>query len=776
MQMGSSLPERTWGRLGRWMTANDGRRARSAGWLLGSAVVVAVLPVQPGPESALLCALGTCLALVLSVVWRTAGDLHAALLRRGCSLALGALLGTLVSSIWRAPGCDVSAPLAFVTGAAWPALALTAALVATLARLLMWLGARSDAGRAAASQAAHNPAATSPSGNTLARVAAWLAGKRWCVAAAAAVLMLASIGTSLLRLYTSPAVYTYDPFFGLLSASFYDVGQVPGGLFWAHRALTAALAVGLLMLTRLSAAPDHPDMQGQRSRTHAAGWLLVSVGFLTLYPAAEALGFAMSTEALAAARPLKHNVGRCTVHLPGEVDSDIAEMLAFQCEAEVQAAESLLGTSYDATLDAYFFRSASEKGALIGASGTYLAKPWQRSVYLQLDALPHPVLGHEVAHVVAGELAQGPFKVAGRAGGLWPNPGLIEGVATYVAGEIDSDFDSETWARALLAEDKLPALEDLFGLAFFGGNARASYTVAAAFLGWMVAEFGVEALQRAYRTGSLTRATGQASVALENAWHTHLHALEVNSAAQERARVRFAAPSVFRATCPHHVAQLRSDLARARQLPDPSAWIRAAEALLPLAPGDLGARTALALGALAQDNIEEMEAQLGALEDTWGAASPAYLTALEHIADARFIHGDTAYACAAYARFKGAAIRQDSSRRLHLKRLVCADPSSEANRVLADLIITPSLNSYRDIPRSLLLTETLAKLRPDGLGDMLRADILARAQLPQAACAAQRSALSRGLSLSYLGTGSPNTAHSPTPHCANLSRLLPDPH
>ena len=775
MQTESSAPKHPRGCSVRGLLSKEGCAWPWAGWLLGCGTVVAALPVQPGPESALICALATCVTLLVSMIWSTTDTVHARLMQRACALGIGAVFGTMASSLWRAPDCDVSAPLAFVAGATWPALALTAALVMTLVRVLSRCAERSGAARKGALVDGRGPTVAQGSLNAAARVAGWFAAKPWRSSAAAAVLMGTSIATSLLRLYTSPTVYTYDPFFGLLSASFYDVGQVPGGRFWAHRALTTALASGLLMLSTLSSASPGLALSGQSSRTRAAGWFMVLVSLFALYPGAEVTGFALSSESLAALRPLKHQVGRCTVHLPPEVDSDIAEMLAFQCEAEIRSAASRLGTDYRETLDAYFFRSAVEKGALIGASGTYLAKPWQRSVYLQLDALPHPVLGHEVAHVVAGALAQGPFKVAGRAGGLWPNPGLIEGVATYVAGEIDSDFDSETWTRALLAEDKVPALENLFGLAFFGGNARASYTVAAAFLQWMVTDFGIEALQRAYRTGSLTRATGKASADLERAWHAHLRTLDVDHAAQERARVRFAAPSVFRATCPHHVAQVRSALAQARQLPNPSAWIAAAHELLRLAPSDVGARTALALGAIAQNDIDAALAALAALKDAWGASSPAYLTALEQVADARFIRGESAYACAVYTRVSAAAIRHDSARRVRLKRLACTEHDSEASRVLAELVITPSLSGYREVSRLLLLTESLAALRSDGLGHLLRADILARAQLPEAACAAERIALSRGIDPAYSGISTVQTAaYRPSPHCTNLSRLRPD--
>ena len=71
-------------------------------------------------------------------------------------------------------------------------------------------------------------------------------------------------------------------------------------------------------------------------------------------------------------------------------------------------------------MTAFFFRDAADKKRLMGAGDTYIAKPWRREVYLQVAAYPHPVLGHELAHVIAGAFGQGPFHVAGPLGGLWP--------------------------------------------------------------------------------------------------------------------------------------------------------------------------------------------------------------------------------------------------------------------------------------------------------------------------------------------------------------------
>ena len=57
--------------------------------------------------------------------------------------------------------------------------------------------------------------------------------------------------------------------------------------------------------------------------------------------------------------------------------------------------------------------------------------------------------GHEIAHVVAGSFARGPFRVAGALGGWWPNPGLIEGVAVAASPD-DDELTGAQWARAMI--------------------------------------------------------------------------------------------------------------------------------------------------------------------------------------------------------------------------------------------------------------------------------------------------------------------------------------
>src|SRR5690606_11745554 len=116
---------------------------------------------------------------------------------------------------------------------------------------------------------------------------------------------------------------------------------------------------------------------------------------------------------------------------------------------------------------------------------------------------PHPVLAHAVAHVVAGNLAPWPFHVSGAAAGLWPNPGLIEGLAVALAWDAREGLTPHEWARAMLDLGLMPRLGDLLGLGFLQGNAGRAYTASGSFLRYLGDTRGAEVLRRTYAGGDV---------------------------------------------------------------------------------------------------------------------------------------------------------------------------------------------------------------------------------------------------------------------------------
>jgi tetratricopeptide (TPR) repeat protein len=243
------------------------------------------------------------------------------------------------------------------------------------------------------------------------------------------------------------------------------------------------------------------------------------------------------------------------VHARSILDRD-AELIGRECDGHVRALERWFGLEHPERITVFVFESPEQKGRLMGAATTYIAKPWRREIYIQMNRFPHPVLGHELAHVIAGAAGQGPFRVAGPLFGIVPDPGRIEGVATAASPGDDDDLTLEQSAKTLLELELLPPLERVFRLSFLGESSAKAYTVAGAFVHWLHATRGASAIRRWYGGESLEQATGKGLAELEREWREHLAGVEVPKEALESARARFDRPAIFDRSCPHVVDRL----------------------------------------------------------------------------------------------------------------------------------------------------------------------------------------------------------------------------
>ncbi len=238
-----------------------------------------------------------------------------------------------------------------------------------------------------------------------------------------------------------------------------------------------------------------------------------------------------------------------------------ALLFAKDCDAELRADEAYFEIQGPPPRDRLLFANEGEKGRLMGASSTYIAKPWRREIYVQASAYPHPVVGHELAHVLAGSFGQGPFRVSGPLGGWIPDPGRIEGVARGCLAQSPNDNDDFTldeWAKTLLELQLLPPLGSVFRLGFLGQNSSTAYTVAGAFLHWFHDHYGAAALRAWYGGESIERASGKSFAELEAAWRADLARVQVAPALLDEARVRFDRPSLFGRHCPRIVDKLNA--------------------------------------------------------------------------------------------------------------------------------------------------------------------------------------------------------------------------
>jgi hypothetical protein len=428
--------------------------------------------------------------------------------------------------------------------------------------------------------------------------------------------------------------------------------------------------------------------------------------------------------------------------VPRELNIAEARRLRDDCEFRVDQMERTIGVHQRQRVTAFFFRSPDEKRALMGAATTYIAKPWRNEVYLQLAAWPHPVLAHEIAHVVAGNLAPGPFRVAASVNGLWPEASLIEGMAVAAAWDASDGMTPHQWARAMVDLKLAPSIDDLLGTGFLSQPKERAYTLAGSFLRFIAERRGWGAVRRIYREGRLD-AAGEDTRQLESQWLTFVRSVPLPPSGIAFASQRFARGSIFSRICPHAVANLRLMIQSDLAANDARAAMASCQALLEIDPEDTWARTTLLAALARRDRINEAERELRSLIGPPSAAPPTLWAAKHALADAAWRRGETNEAIVRYGELLREPQGEDATRLLEVKLLALRSVPEQRTTLLEMLVGRDGVPP--DPPTTMYFAQRLSAQRGDGLGMYLAARQLFYAQRFDLAVELMESAIAEGL-------------------------------
>jgi tetratricopeptide (TPR) repeat protein len=511
-----------------------------------------------------------------------------------------------------------------------------------------------------------------------------------CVLLALAAPLL-GVAVSIERFYASPMIFAFDPFFGFFSGALYDTVVDVRVELWTYRAGTLAAIAGYVLVSAASVRaktdgiPRGIEVRSGLRSPRARACLACGIALLGVAVAIAAngprLGHWQTAATIARALGGRASGPRCDVIYPDSLLPDQVALLVRDCEEELSADERRLGTHLEGRLTAFEFESTEQKRLLMGAADTSIAKPWRREVYVQVSPYPHPVLGHEIAHVVAGTFAHGPFHVGG---GLVPNPGLIEGIAVATSPG-DGELTDAEWARAMLDAGILPSLRDLFSLDFFGQNAAKSYTVAGAVIGWALDRWGPETVRAWYGGGAIEGLTGLSWAALDDEFRGWLRSLVMPAEASAYAKAMFERPSVWARKCPHAVDALHRSADRCR---DERRFDRAMAdygAALALDPQDWHAFLDRARIAARYGDEAAGLADLRRLANEEDVPRTWRDRAEEAVADEDLLRGRLAEAEDAYRRIAARTIDEDAARTLEVKAIGAGD--EDARRAIVDLLV-----------------------------------------------------------------------------------------
>ncbi len=498
-------------------------------------------------------------------------------------------------------------------------------------------------------------------------------GRRRSLATVALALAapIGCIAFSVGRFYSSPMIFAYDPFVGYFSGSIYDTVLDYDRLFTYRYGTVGTLLAAVVLTLHLV---RREDGRLRLSWIGRPGVALLGLAGLALSISMIARGTSYShfhtKESIEEELGARLEGERCIVVYARALKLSDMKLFLGECEAHVVENEAWWGARGPEKITAFVFEDEAQKGRLMGAAGTNIAKPWRAEVYVENAGFPHRVIGHELMHVIASSHGRGPFRVATNLGALLPNPGLIEGVAV-AASPKDEELSPIEWARVMKDLGILPKLSRLFGLNFIGENSSMAYTVSGAFVGFVHDRYGADAVRAWYHGDTLEAATGHTMAALESEFVAELDNISLPEAAAIQGKAKFDRPGFFARKCPRFVDGCRErasslagsgdfdgalrELAKARAFEPENPNLRFDEAEAELAKSD----DTSALNALASDE---------------SAPRFARDKALETLADHALSTGDGDAAAGIYRDLITRTIDEGKLRTLYVKLAGATDP------------------------------------------------------------------------------------------------------
>lgn len=510
----------------------------------------------------------------------------------------------------------------------------------------------------------------------------WLAGLAWL-----GVLTLSAVHTAW-PLLAGPQIYAFNHLLGHLPGPLYDEVLVIGAPLWWFRLQTVLL--GILAVTLTSALLDVVSGQLGRPRIRPGTWAVLAAAALaivTLEQRAPALGMRMTDRALEHALGAVRETASVRLVHPRGMPAEEVERFVRDAEFHVARLAEAFGRP-ETRVTIWLYRSDAEKARLVGAAQTQYAKPWRRELHLSQWPYPHPVLAHELVHVLAAPHGAGPFGVTATFFGLVPHMGIIEGTAVATASPVLGELTLHEWAAGMRKEKLAPDLRQIVGPAGFYAQAPSrAYTLAGSFLLHLLELHGPEKLRILYRRGDFEAAYGSSLDDLVGEWERMLDALPLDAAVTARAFARFREGALFARSCGREVARLEREALLLRRT-DPETSLRLfqrAGQLQPEAPAFPLAEARILRGLDRPDDADRI------LRDLSG-----------RVQDHAAIAAQVALERADLALFLG----QDARAGELLARVIERDPSPALSRTalvkqagLLDASLRPVIASYFEDPR-----------------------------------------------------------------------------
>ena len=341
-------------------------------------------------------------------------------------------------------------------------------------------------------------------------------------------------------LLLQPPVFIFNPLVGYFAGPIYDAHVPVDSRYLLARTIDLCVATSFIALAswRFRLAPK-------------SAAILVSTFALGALASRPWLGIRPDR------RGIEQALGSCIetphfrIHYDARsISSEEIRELAIDHEWQLSRISAMLGTALPSRrIGSYISPDADTKKRWIGAGGTSLEDPIAHEFHINAAPSPHPVLAHELAHVLSTAIGLPGIGISFRFG-------LVEGLASALGDRPRGRLTLHQRAGALRVFGLLPEIETIAGATGFWSEAGPrAYAAMGSFVRWLLETKGPDRFARAYRWGDFESAYGRPLRDLIEEWDRFLVAVDLNEEDLRFAELIFQRPSILRRRCAHAVAR-----------------------------------------------------------------------------------------------------------------------------------------------------------------------------------------------------------------------------
>lgn len=349
------------------------------------------------------------------------------------------------------------------------------------------------------------------------------------------------------KLYYGVSLFVYNPIFGFFPGPLYDEA-IPITLTLVISRISVLLW-GIVILLALRIIDG---LNRNITRIWDALFILViAIAIITVYLKEPEIGISYTRDYIT------QNVLTGSVETdnfiiyydPGSPEAKDLDLISMDHEWRYKQLREALELKSQEKIKSYIYPDTETRKKLIGAGETTIANPVHNEIHLIYDSFPHPVLKHELVHVMSGEFGNAVLKIS-------PRIGLLEGIAVG-ADWRGQKYNPHQWSKVMIEMGIAPDVENIVGFGFWYAPAEVSYTLMGSFSKYLIDTYGIEKYKTAYKTGSFS-GYGKDIAELELEWKEFLKTVETPPETKVIAEARFSRPSIFHAKCPRKIAELKN--------------------------------------------------------------------------------------------------------------------------------------------------------------------------------------------------------------------------